>query len=39
MVGAVERVRPKLMTVEAIMAGLLPSLWGSGTGWRSDGFS
>jgi len=31
-VGAVERVRPKMMTVTAIMAGLLPILWGSGTG-------
>nr|MBA2565870.1 efflux RND transporter permease subunit [Gemmatimonadota bacterium] len=30
--GAVNRVRPKLMTVTAIMAGLLPILWGSGTG-------
>jgi Cu(I)/Ag(I) efflux system membrane protein CusA/SilA len=30
--GAVERVRPKLMTVTAIMAGLLPILWGSGAG-------
>jgi Cu(I)/Ag(I) efflux system membrane protein CusA/SilA len=30
--GAVERVRPKLMTVTAIMAGLLPILWGDGTG-------
>ena len=30
--GAVERVRPKLMTVTAIMAGLLPILWGQGTG-------
>jgi copper/silver efflux system protein len=30
--GAVERVRPKLMTVTAIMAGLLPILWGGGTG-------
>jgi copper/silver efflux system protein len=30
--GAVERVRPKIMTVSAIMAGLLPILWGSGTG-------
>jgi Cu(I)/Ag(I) efflux system membrane protein CusA/SilA len=30
--GAVERVRPKLMTVCAIIAGLLPILWGSGTG-------
>jgi len=28
----VERVRPKLMTVTAIMAGLLPILWGGGTG-------
>jgi Cu(I)/Ag(I) efflux system membrane protein CusA/SilA len=30
--GAVERVRPKMMTVTAIMAGLLPILWGNGTG-------
>ncbi|MEO8621699.1 MAG: efflux RND transporter permease subunit, partial [bacterium] len=30
--GAVERVRPKMMTVSAIMAGLLPILWGNGTG-------
>lgn len=30
--GSVERVRPKLMTVTAIMAGLLPILWGSGAG-------
>ena len=30
--GAVERVRPKMMTVVAIMAGLLPILWGSGAG-------
>ncbi len=30
--GAVERVRPKIMTVTAIMAGLLPILWGTGTG-------
>jgi Cu(I)/Ag(I) efflux system membrane protein CusA/SilA len=30
--GAVHRVRPKLMTVTAIMAGLLPILWGNGTG-------
>jgi Cu(I)/Ag(I) efflux system membrane protein CusA/SilA len=30
--GAVERVRPKLMTVFAIMAGLLPILWGNGAG-------
>jgi Cu(I)/Ag(I) efflux system membrane protein CusA/SilA len=32
MAGAVERVRPKMMTVTAIMAGLLPILWSSGTG-------
>jgi Cu(I)/Ag(I) efflux system membrane protein CusA/SilA len=32
MEGAVERVRPKLMTVTAIMAGLLPILWGTGSG-------
>ena len=30
--GAVERVRPKLMTVTAIMAGLIPILWSEGTG-------
>jgi Cu(I)/Ag(I) efflux system membrane protein CusA/SilA len=30
--GAVERVRPKMMTVTAIIAGLLPIMWGSGTG-------
>ncbi|MCP5412056.1 MAG: efflux RND transporter permease subunit [Alphaproteobacteria bacterium] len=30
--GAVERVRPKMMTVVAIMAGLLPILWSVGTG-------
>ncbi len=30
--GAVDRVRPKMMTVVAIMAGLLPILWGTGTG-------
>ena len=30
--GAVQRVRPKMMTVFAIMAGLLPIRWGSGTG-------
>ncbi len=30
--GAVERVRPKLMTVTAIMGGLLPLLWGTGAG-------
>ena len=32
MEGAVERVRPKVMTVMAIMAGLLPIMWGTGTG-------
>jgi copper/silver efflux system protein len=32
MVGAVERVRPKMMTVVAIMAGLMPILWANGTG-------
>ena len=30
--GAVNRVRPKMMTVMAIMAGLIPIMWGSGTG-------
>ena len=30
--GAVDRVRPKMMTVLTIMAGLLPILWGTGTG-------
>jgi len=30
--GAVERVRPKMMTVTAIMAGLFPILWSTGTG-------
>ncbi len=30
--GAVQRVRPKAMTVTVIVAGLLPILWGSGTG-------
>jgi Cu(I)/Ag(I) efflux system membrane protein CusA/SilA len=32
MIGAVDRVRPKMMTVVAIMAGLLPILWSTGTG-------
>ncbi|MFK4046225.1 efflux RND transporter permease subunit [Roseomonas mucosa] len=32
MEGAVERVRPKMMTVTAIMAGLVPILWSTGTG-------
>ena len=30
--GAVNRLRPKLMTVTAIMFGLLPALWSHGTG-------
>jgi Cu(I)/Ag(I) efflux system membrane protein CusA/SilA len=30
--GAADRVRPKMMTVTAIMAGLLPILWGNGAG-------
>ena len=30
--GAVERLRPKMMTVVAIMAGLAPILWSHGTG-------
>lgn len=30
--GAVQRVRPKAMTVAVIIAGLLPIFWGSGTG-------
>jgi Cu(I)/Ag(I) efflux system membrane protein CusA/SilA len=30
--GAVLRVRPKVMTVATIMAGLLPIMWGDGTG-------
>jgi Cu(I)/Ag(I) efflux system membrane protein CusA/SilA len=32
MEGAVERVRPKMMTVTAIVAGLMPILWNEGTG-------
>ena len=32
MEGAVLRVRPKAMTVAVIIAGLLPIMWGSGTG-------
>ena len=32
MIGAVERVRPKMMTVVAIMSGLMPILWSTGTG-------
>lgn len=31
-IGAVDRVRPKMMTAITIMAGLLPILWGTGTG-------
>ena len=32
MLGAVERVRPKIMTVVAIIAGLVPILWSKGAG-------
>ena len=32
MSGAVDRVRPKMMTVVAIMAGLIPILWSTGVG-------
>jgi Cu(I)/Ag(I) efflux system membrane protein CusA/SilA len=32
MEGAVERVRPKMMTVFCIIAGLLPLLWSTGAG-------
>lgn len=32
MAGAVERLRPVAMTVTAIIAGLLPIMWGGGTG-------
>jgi Cu(I)/Ag(I) efflux system membrane protein CusA/SilA len=32
MEGAVDRVRPKMMTVTAIVAGLMPILWNEGTG-------
>jgi copper/silver efflux system protein len=31
-IGAVDRLRPKLMTVAAILAGLLPMLWNTGAG-------
>ena len=31
MEGAVERVRPKMMTAVAIIAGLVPILWSRGT--------
>jgi Cu(I)/Ag(I) efflux system membrane protein CusA/SilA len=34
MEGAVERVRPKMMTVSAIIAGLLPIMWSAETGAR-----
>ncbi|HWO89444.1 MAG TPA: efflux RND transporter permease subunit, partial [Gemmatimonadales bacterium] len=30
--GAADRLRPKMMTVMAIMAGLFPIMWGSGAG-------
>lgn len=32
MEGAVNRVRPKVMTITAIIAGLLPIMWSTGTG-------
>jgi copper/silver efflux system protein len=32
MEGGAERVRPKMMTVTAIIAGLLPIMWGGGAG-------
>ena len=32
MAGAVDRVRPKIMTVAAIMGGLLPIMWSTGAG-------
>jgi membrane protein YdbS with pleckstrin-like domain len=32
MQGAVKRIRPKMMTVTAILVGLLPIMWGHGTG-------
>ncbi len=32
MEGTVQRVRPKMMTVAAIMGGLLPIMWTTGTG-------
>lgn len=34
MEGAVERVRPKMMTVTAIIAGLVPIMWSTETGSR-----
>ena len=30
--GAVKRIRPKAMTVAVILGGLLPIMWGGGTG-------
>ncbi|MFQ5735752.1 MAG: efflux RND transporter permease subunit [Thermodesulfobacteriota bacterium] len=32
MEGASQRIRPKMMTVTAIIGGLLPIMWGTGTG-------
>jgi Cu(I)/Ag(I) efflux system membrane protein CusA/SilA len=32
MEGAVQRVRPKMMTVAAVMGGLIPIMWTTGTG-------
>ena len=37
MEGAVQRVRPKMMTVAAIMGGLLPIMWTTGTGANENG--
>ena len=30
--GAVQRIRPKMMTVMSLMLGLLPIMWSTGTG-------
>jgi Cu(I)/Ag(I) efflux system membrane protein CusA/SilA len=30
--GAVKRIRPKIMTIAGIIAGLLPIMWSHGTG-------
>jgi Cu(I)/Ag(I) efflux system membrane protein CusA/SilA len=31
--GAIQRLRPKVMTVTAVLACLIPILWESGMGW------
>src|SRR2546422_11502583 len=31
--GSVLRLRPKLMTVSVVMAGLVPVMWSTGVGW------